>query len=75
MINEPDADRITLILTCQKSGAATETKSASFICGGANTMPALTSFVHFLQQSMASPGGINGSAFLTLGNITTKLAQ
>jgi hypothetical protein len=74
MINEPDSLRITLILTCQRSGLSTQTQTASFICGGANTMPALTSFVH-LQQSMASPGGINGSALLSLGNITMKLAQ
>ena len=74
MINEPSTPFITLILTCQKSGLATETQSASFICGGTNTMPALTAWTH-LQQSMASPGGVNGSAFLTLGNITIKQVQ
>jgi len=74
MINEPDSLRITLILTCQRSGLETQTASFTFICGGAHTMPALTAWTH-LQQSMASPGGVTNSAFLTLGNITTKLAQ
>ena len=73
MINEPRFARVTLILTSQ-TDSDTQTASTSFICGGANTMPVTTAWTH-LQQSMASPGGINNSAFLTLGNITMKLAQ
>lgn len=73
MINEPRFTRVTLILTCQ-SDTGTQTASTSFICGGANTMSIATAWVH-LQQSMASPGGVANSAFLTLGNITMKLAQ
>jgi hypothetical protein len=73
MINEPRFLRVTLILTSQ-TDSGTETATTSFICGGANTMAIATAWVH-LQQSMASPGGVNGSAFLTMGNITMKIAQ
>jgi hypothetical protein len=69
----PRFTRITLILTSQ-TDSDTQTASTSFNCGGANTMQLNTSHVH-LQQSMASPGGVTGSAFLTLGNITIKQAQ
>ena len=74
MLNEPDSATITLILTAYITGSSTQTATTSFICGGANTMAVATSYVH-LQQSMASPGGVPNSAFLTLGNITMKLAQ
>jgi hypothetical protein len=73
LINEPRFAKVTLILTSQ-TPSNTQTASTSFICGQANTMPILTAWVH-LQQSMASPGGVNSSAFLALGNITMKLAQ
>jgi hypothetical protein len=73
MINEHRFARITLILTSQ-TDSDIQTATTSFVCGQPNTMPVLTSWVH-LQQSMASPGGINNSAFLSLGNITMKLAQ
>ena len=68
MINEPRFLRVTLILTSQ-TDSGTETATTSFICGGANTMSIATAWVH-LQQGMASPGGVNGSAFLSMGNIT-----
>ena len=74
MINEPDTPFVTLILTCQRSGLNTQTASTIFLCGTANTMPNLTAYTH-LQQSMASPGGLTGSAGLALGNITIKQAQ
>ena len=74
MINEAGFPRVTLILTCLLPNGGTERATTNFICGGTNTMPLTTAWVH-LQQSMASPGGINGSASLTLGNITMKLAQ
>jgi hypothetical protein len=73
MINEPRFLKVTLILTSQ-TDSGTETATTSFICGGANTMSIATAWVH-LQQGMASPGGITGSAFLTMGNITMKMAQ
>ena len=74
MINDPGFIRVTLILTSLQPGGLSERATANFICGGSNTMPLATAFVH-LQQSMASPGGVTNSAFLTLGNITMKLAQ
>lgn len=74
MYNEPFSLDIKMILTCQLSTGTLLSESITFTCGGANTMQLLTSYVH-LQQSMASPGGINNSALLTLGNITIKLAQ
>ena len=74
MINEPNTPFITLILTCQRSGLDTQTESTVFLCGATNTMRIQQSWVH-LQQSMASPGGLNGSAQISLGNITMKLAQ
>lgn len=73
MINEARFAKVTLILTSQTPDN-TQTATTSFICGQPNTMPITTAWVH-LQQSMASPGGINNSAFLALGNITMKLAQ
>jgi hypothetical protein len=73
MINEPGFSRVTLILTSQ-TNVDTQTATTSFICGQANTMALATAWVH-LQQSMASPGGINNSASLALGNITMKMAQ
>jgi hypothetical protein len=73
MINEPNTPFITLILTCQRSGFDTQTESTVFLCGATNTMRIQQSWVH-LQQSMASPGGY-GSAQISLGNITMKLAQ
>lgn len=73
MINEPRFTRVTLILTSQ-TDVDTKTATTSFICGQANTMALATAWVH-LQQSMASPGGINNSAGLALGNITMKMAQ
>jgi hypothetical protein len=73
MINEPRFTRVTLILTSQ-TNVDTKTATTSFICGQANTMALATAWVH-LQQSMASPGGINNSASLALGNITMKMAQ
>ena len=74
MINEPSTPFITLILTCQRSGLDTLTESTVFLCGTSSTMPTQQSWVH-LQQSMASAGGITNSAFLSIGNVTMKLAQ
>lgn len=74
MYNEPFSLDIKMILTCQTSTETILSETVTFTCGGTNTMPALTSYVH-LQQSMASAGGVNNSALLTLGNITMKLAQ
>ena len=73
MINEARFAKVTLILTSQTPDN-TQTATTSFICSGPNTMSVTTAWVH-LQQSMASPGGINNSAVLALGNITMKLAQ
>ena len=73
MINEERFAKVTLILTSQ-TDVDTQTATTSFICGQADTMSLATAWVH-LQQSMASPGGINNSASLALGNITMKLAQ
>ena len=73
MTNEPGFTRVTLILTCQ-TDSDTKTATTFFVCGQPNVMATTLSYVH-LQQSMASPGGITNSAFLTLGNITMKLAQ
>ena len=74
MINEPNTYFITLILTCQRVNLDTQIESTIFQCGSTNTMPIQQSWVH-LQQSMASAGGINNSAFLSIGNVTMKLAQ
>jgi len=74
LINNPYSTSIVLILSCQTISNTTLVESTEFVCGLANTMSLATSYIH-LQQSMASPGGVNNSAYVSLGNIIIKLLQ
>ena len=74
LINDPYSTSIVLILSCQTTSNTTLVESTEFVCGTANTMSLATSYIH-LQQSMASPGGVTNSAFVSLGNIIIKLLQ
>lgn len=74
LINDPYSSSVVLILSCQTTSNTTLVESNQFVCGTANTMSFATSYIH-LQQSMASPGGVNNSALLSLGNIIIRLLQ
>ena len=75
LINDPNTPLVTLILTCQRSAQDIQTDSAVFICGTSSTLPINLNCYTHLQQSMASAGGINNSAQISLGNVTIKHAQ
>jgi hypothetical protein len=72
MINNPYSTSIALILSCQTPLNTTQVSTTEFVCGTSNSMSLATSYIH-LQQSMSSPGGVNNSALLSLGNIIIKL--
>ena len=75
MYNAPFSSDITLVLTCQNATTlTTQTDSTTFTCGGINTMPITTSYVH-LQQNMASAGGINNAAALSINGVVVKTPQ
>lgn len=73
LLNEPNSSTITLILTCQ-TDIDIQTATASFTCGGANTMPLALSYIQ-LQQNIANAGAPVGSAALAIGNVGMRLAQ